>query len=326
MVEPSGGSAGGPGDGPWGARRGEASDAGELLDGVPDPWGVPSVVHLRARRTSVLVAAQGPGLPRVLHWGGDLGELSVDETDALAAALAAAGPDDAGAGAPLLPPSSDAGLTGLVLRAPAGVAAPRPVLARTRAALAVTAVGHQRLSVRAADAGLGVVVDLVVELDPAGVLRLRASAGVEPGGSVLVGGLHLVLPVPSVGRQVLVDVGGRLRPAATRRPPAAGPDRDVRPSEVLGAAVVSTAGSTSEELWALAATTVSRRSEARRAGDPLVAARRVTGGGLVLTGGEDVPGTRGETDWTTPLLVAAHGRTWADVRARLSAAGRPVVG
>ncbi|MEJ5913926.1 hypothetical protein [Pseudokineococcus sp. 1T1Z-3] len=329
MVEPAGEASGGLPEG-GSAGRETPEEVEELLDGVPDPWGVPSVVHLRARGTSLLLAVGVPGLPRVLHWGADLGELTVDETDALAAALPG---EDAGAPLLALPParpgaggpgagSPAAGegpcpsVPGLGLR-PAGTA---PSLVRERTSLSVTADGRQRLQVRARDAGRRLLVEVSLSLDPAGVLSLRGQARVEPPAPCRLGGLHLALPVPAAGRQVLVDVGGRLRHPVSR-PARAAPGGHVRPGEAVGAVVAATAGGAPEELWALAATTGSRRSEARRAADPLVRAVR-SDGGTALVGGEDVAEGDGESSWTTPLLVAAHGRSWPDLRARLAAAGR----
>ncbi|MEH0841934.1 alpha-galactosidase [Micromonospora sp. CPCC 205711] len=42
-----------------------------------------SVVHLRRGRTSLVLDARGPGLPRVVHWGADLGPLPTDDLPAL---------------------------------------------------------------------------------------------------------------------------------------------------------------------------------------------------------------------------------------------------
>lgn len=34
-----------------------------------------TILHLRHARTSLVLDARGPGLPRVVHWGGDVGDL-----------------------------------------------------------------------------------------------------------------------------------------------------------------------------------------------------------------------------------------------------------
>ncbi len=47
----------------------------------------PDVIHLRARGVSLLLAVGARGLPQVVHWGADLGELSRDEATAAAHAV-----------------------------------------------------------------------------------------------------------------------------------------------------------------------------------------------------------------------------------------------
>ncbi|MEU4714851.1 alpha-galactosidase [Micromonospora purpureochromogenes] len=42
-----------------------------------------SVIHLRRAATSLVLDARGPGLPRVVHWGADLGPLPADDLPAL---------------------------------------------------------------------------------------------------------------------------------------------------------------------------------------------------------------------------------------------------
>lgn len=42
-----------------------------------------TIVHLRRADTSLVLDARGPGLPRVVHWGADLGPLSAEELPAL---------------------------------------------------------------------------------------------------------------------------------------------------------------------------------------------------------------------------------------------------
>ncbi|NED53508.1 alpha-galactosidase, partial [Micromonospora aurantiaca] len=42
-----------------------------------------TIVHLRRARTSLVLDARGPGLPRVVHWGADLGPLPDGDLPAL---------------------------------------------------------------------------------------------------------------------------------------------------------------------------------------------------------------------------------------------------
>jgi alpha-galactosidase len=47
----------------------------------------PTITHLRAGGTSLVLDTAGPHLPRVLHWGADLGEPSGEELEALRTAV-----------------------------------------------------------------------------------------------------------------------------------------------------------------------------------------------------------------------------------------------
>lgn len=49
------------------------------------PIDAPDVVHLRGGGVSLAVETRGPHLPRVLHWGADLGPLTPAELAALLA-------------------------------------------------------------------------------------------------------------------------------------------------------------------------------------------------------------------------------------------------
>ena len=302
--------------------------------GVADPWGVPSVVHLRAAGTSLLLGADAPGLLQVLHWGGDLGDLSVDETEALALAVGSGG---AAPGSSLLPAGGDLaadpapdrrpdrgeGLEPGLLVVPVpvpGAVAPPPALRRRAASLGVTRSGSQRLVVRSQDAALGVLVDVEVELEGTGTLRLRASAAARPDGPVRLRGLRLALPVPAVGRQVLVDIGGRLRPARSLRPTAAAAASTGRSGDAV---VVQTASRGPEELWAMASSAGRGAPLGDPATPPAVRAARLPGAGLALVGGSDASAGSGVLRWATPTLVAVHGGSWPHVRRRLDTALRP---
>ncbi|WP_299038245.1 hypothetical protein [uncultured Pseudokineococcus sp.] len=312
-------------------ERGRPADGGADPDGagVADPWGVPSVVHLRAAGTSVLLAADAPGAPRVLHWGGDLGDLSPDETEALALAAASPASGEVLPGSPLLPTGADPGdergrdrggdpAPGLLVVP--GEDAAAPVLVRRSAALEVTSGGSQRLVVRSRDEALGVDADVELELGRTGVLRVRASAAVRRDGPVRLRGLHLSLPVPAVGRQVLVDIGGRLRPARSLVPTAAAAASTGRSGDAV---VVQTAGRGPEELWAMASSAGRGAALGGPPTAPAVRAVRVPGRALALVGGTDASAEAGVLRWATPALVAVHGGSWPHVRRRLDAAVRP---
>jgi alpha-galactosidase len=85
-------------------------------------WGgaVSEWVLLRAAGTALLLDVGGPGLPRVVHWGADPGDLTTGQTTALALAAAPALANsglDAPWGPSLVPSEADGwsgrpGLTG----------------------------------------------------------------------------------------------------------------------------------------------------------------------------------------------------------------------
>jgi alpha-galactosidase len=193
--------------------------------------------HLRAAGVGLLVDARGTGMPAVLHWGRDLGELTPEQTGAVAAAsVAAVAPSsiDVPLRVGLVPTWGDGwtGRPGLqVSRDPAGPDGP-VVAARTRtpwltqradAALVIAADGDQTLRVELADADalLGVCVDLV--LSPQGVLQVRLEVENLGVGALTVARAAPVLPVPARAAELLdfSGVWGRER-RPIRRPLAHG--------------------------------------------------------------------------------------------------------
>ena len=51
------------------------------------------MLHLRAAGVSLVLDARGPSLPRVLHWGADLGDLSDADLASLATVALPPGPN-----------------------------------------------------------------------------------------------------------------------------------------------------------------------------------------------------------------------------------------
>jgi alpha-galactosidase len=166
-----------------------------------------ALVHLRAAGVSLVLDARAGGLPAVVHWGHDLGELAVDELAALAlAGVPGTVPNDldepAAFGALL--PEHSAGWNG------------RPGLAGSRAgrgwsprfALTRWDVDGNRVVATGADAAVGLAIRIEVELLASGVVRQRATVTATAEGSYDVGGLALTLPVPPVATE-LFDLAGR---------------------------------------------------------------------------------------------------------------------
>lgn len=166
------------------------------------------LLHLRAAGVSLVLDLTG--LPRVLHWGADLGDLDdAALTDLrLAARPAPTGfPVDGEVVPAVLPAQADGwlgtpGLTGSRAgRAwSAAFAVGAPALARPDDGGAV-------LVVPAVDPAAGLALELTLELTPQGLVRQRARLTNTGDDVYEVGGLLLTLPVPARAT-TLLDLGG----------------------------------------------------------------------------------------------------------------------
>lgn len=163
--------------------------------------------HLRAAGISLVLDFGGIGTPVILHWGTDLGDLSLADLRAFgAASVPAVGPSsiDVPLRLSLLPTLSE-GWSG------------RPALGAFRsgtrtldAALALVAV-HERdvntLEIEMADANSEVTVRTEVELTVQGILRLRHSVTNTGTDTLELASLDVVLPVPDRARELLDFTG-----------------------------------------------------------------------------------------------------------------------
>ncbi len=167
------------------------------------------VLHLRASGVS-LVLDLAAGLPRVLHWGADLGDLS---RDALAALRLAAGSAPAassvdGEVVPSVLPEQSTGWLGVPgLTGSRGGRGWSTAFAVDRATLAPTPGGGDLVTVAASDAAAGLHLELVLEVTPQGLVRQRATVTNVGEGTYDVEGLLLTLPVP-LRATTLLDMGG----------------------------------------------------------------------------------------------------------------------
>jgi alpha-galactosidase len=168
-------------------------------------------IHLRTGGTSVVVLLDDGRLPRILHWGDDLGELSAAELrDIVRTALPAIGDSAVTVPQPVPVlaqlPEGWLGRPGLV-----GDSAGRrwsPLFRMTDARVETTAEGVL-LTVDATDDeyGLALTVELQV-LAASGLVRQRARVRNERAEPFRVDGLELALPVPAEADEVL-DLTGR---------------------------------------------------------------------------------------------------------------------
>jgi alpha-galactosidase len=163
------------------------------------------LIHLRGAGASLVLDATGEGLPRVVHWGADLG----DGVDLAALALATT------------PPIARATLD---VRVPLSLLPERAAGHRGRPGLTGSRDGRAWSSsfrfleleqpdadgavVAAEDPGAGLALRSELRLAPSGLLALRHTLRNDGDAPYRLDELACVLPVPAVAREVL-DLTGR---------------------------------------------------------------------------------------------------------------------
>ncbi|WP_228079106.1 alpha-galactosidase [Streptomyces profundus] len=284
-----------------------------------------SIAHLRAAGVSVVLDLRGPRLPRVLHWGADLGPLDDDALAALAehGALpeSPGDPDDPRRpGNWNIPPAvgllaeHGAGWQGYpgLLGHRAGGTDWSPLF--TTESVEVTEGSAVRVVAVDRTAALRLTVEL--ELTPEGLVRTRAGVRNEdPERDYTLDALGLALPVPAEAAE-LFDLTGRWihERSPQRQPFNVGSwvreTRRGRPGHdapLLLAAGTPGFGFRHGEVWAL---------HLAWSGNHRIWADRLPTGQAVLGGG-DLP-MPGETtmspgdEYTAPWLYAAYGATGLD--------------
>ncbi|WP_431246660.1 alpha-galactosidase [Leifsonia xyli] len=168
-------------------------------------------VHLRAGGTSVVVQLDQQRLPRILHWGEDLGELDADALSQMTTTAQPAVGDSAVTYPQPVPVLGQLHEGWLGRPGLAGDSAGRrwaPVFATTEANLSSSAEGVV-LTVIAGDDAYGLSLTLELEvLATSGLVRQRATLRNDHPESFRVEGLELALPVPADADQLL-DLTGR---------------------------------------------------------------------------------------------------------------------
>jgi alpha-galactosidase len=171
----------------------------------------PAVAHLRAGGTSVVVDLREGRLPRILHWGAELGEPDAAELVALADALR----PDAGDSAVTLPQPVPV-VTQLAegwLGRP-GIAGSRagtrfaPLFADARSTIETAADGTARLRTVARDEVSALELAIDLEVTPSGLVRVAAELRNDGDDEYRVDALELGLPIPDRATELL-DLTGR---------------------------------------------------------------------------------------------------------------------
>jgi len=180
-----------------------------MTDAMP---GTAVPVHLRAAGVSLVVDAVPPGLPRVLHWGRDLGDLTAESLVAFRdASTPASFSVDHTQALSVLPTGRECwpGTPGLVGQRPGpadggSCRAPFPDLRSTGPVELLTTGpdgGGLRVSATDPEAGLALTVEL--SLDPFGVLRTVLSITNTGDDPYEVDALRVLLPLPPSAVEVL---------------------------------------------------------------------------------------------------------------------------
>ena len=188
----------------------------------PPPPAPSRLHHLRTGGVSVVVETDSRGLPRILHWGADLGPLSDD--DLRAVSVVSVGPVTSYV--PDLP------VPAAMLPEPASGWLGRPGLSGHRRGTASSPLfttehleqtdGHSTAILRAealdSDAALALVLRL--ELHPSGLLRVQAElTNTHASEDYWLDALDLTLPVPPVADEVLDLAGRHTRERTPQRQP-----------------------------------------------------------------------------------------------------------
>ena len=275
--------------------------------------GSADLVHLRASGVSLVLEVRG-GLPAVVHWGHDLGDLGPDDLAALAAVgVPSTVPNDLDEAAPFcaLLPEHSSGWNGRPgLRGSRSGRGWSPQFALTGFQATADPAGGGRIVATGVDEVAGLTLVIELELLPSGLARQRASVTSTTEGAYQVDGLALTLPVPAVATE-LFDLAGRWgRERSPQRLPLVvgvhsrenrrgrtGPD-----APLILAAGTGGFDTRQGEVWAV---------HVAWSGNHVTYAERLSNGFAVLGGGElllsgEVVLAEGET-YAGPWVYGAHG-------------------
>jgi alpha-galactosidase len=284
---------------------------------TPAPTG--DVHHLRAAGVSLVLDTRGPRLPRIVHWGADLGDLSAVLLENLATAsvpsIVSSVPDE-----PVIPgivtehATGWMGLPGLIGHREGR--AWSTLFTVTGVAKDDAPDGTQRIVISSRDDTAGLSLTITVELTAQGLVRSRATVcDLQTGHSAIekpytIDGLTLALPVPGRAVELLDFTGRHLRERYPQRRPfeIGSVVRDNRRGRTgLDGTMLLAAGTKgfdfgSGEVWALhTAWSGNHRSVAERNPN----GQSVLAGGELLLPGE-ITLSNGQS-YSTPWVYGSYG-------------------
>ena len=277
---------------------------------MPDTH-APDLVHFRSADISLIIERRGDALPRILHWGPDLGELTDDDVSAYALAQIPQRVTN----------SLDTFTPVAVLPEHAHGWMGTPGLSGHRDGTAFSALFHvtsstvdadhgHRLVVAATDDAAQLDLDLRIELTPAGLLRQRATVRNTGSGTYTLDGLVLAFPVPARATELLDLTGRHMRERSPQRAPftvGTHVRENRRGRTALDASLLMMAGTAgfghrSGDVWGV---------HAAWSGNHRMLAERMPNGECVLSAGElllpgEVRLATGQ-EYTTPWIYGAYG-------------------
>ncbi|HEY8717788.1 alpha-galactosidase [Pengzhenrongella sp.] len=180
------------------------------------------VVHLRAGGASLVLDTAGVRLPRVLHWGADLGELSDAALNSLRTASVpqiVTNAVDHVVPLSLLPEQSAGwlGTPGVSGHRAGHDFSPAFFVEDLTLDSPKNNIAH-RLTVKATDHDAGLRVDLEVELTASGLVRTRATVtNTSRAADYTLDAVLLALPIPTRALEVLDFTGRHLRERSPQR-------------------------------------------------------------------------------------------------------------
>lgn len=275
-------------------------------------------LHLRAGGVSLVLDAEGARLPRVLHWGPDLGDLDPAELVALRAVAVpalASGTTDEPTDLSLLPEQSAGwlGTPGLTGHRDGADFSTRFTVTDLRLRSSIeqdgVPVAHE-VTIDAEDRDADLTLGLVQQVLPGGLVRTRATVTNRGAGVFTLGTLDLVLPLPTEADEILDFTGRHLRERSPQRHPlVAGTHlRESRRARSHDGTLLLTAGRAgfgfrSGQVWGVhVAWSGNTRTFAEQA---MPSGRRLIGAGELLLAGE-VRLADGES-YASPWVYGSYG-------------------